>query len=123
MSLAALLCQPLLKSLSHEPTKLSVVKQIVFVPATLVLTMLLVSGFVGWSISLGAVSGSSRNMALLYGVISAHGSLVYLLTRKQEAIRSSILQSYITIMFWPPFLGLMLGTFIAVVPDMAPSNA
>jgi hypothetical protein len=47
MSLAALLSQQLLlKSLSHEPTKPSIVKEIVFVPATLAATMLLVGGIV-----------------------------------------------------------------------------
>lgn len=69
---------------------------------------------------LGQVSGSLRNVALMYGVIGANGGAVYLLTRKQHG--SATLQSYICAIFWPMHLGMALGSIIGFVPDLAISK-
>jgi hypothetical protein len=87
----------------------------------IVLPALWVGPFLWWISYLGAVSESSRNIALLYGLVAANGGLVYLLTSTQRG--SATLRSYVYVTLWPMFLGFMLGSFMAVIPDMALSKA
>jgi hypothetical protein len=87
----------------------------------IVFPALWVGPFLWWISYLGAVLESSRNIALLYGIIAVNGGLVYLLTSKQR--ESATLRSYVYVTLWPMFLGFMLGSFMAVIPDMALSKA
>ncbi|KIM98536.1 hypothetical protein OIDMADRAFT_147038 [Oidiodendron maius Zn] len=121
LSLSTLLCQALLRAPDQEPgTQPSRDKEFFTALGLFVLLLLWIGAFLGWILCLGAVSGSSRNVALLYGVTAANGGVVYLLTRKQEG--SATLQSYISAMFWPMYLGMMLGTIMAVAPEIAISK-
>lgn len=118
MSLSVLLSQTLLKAASEEPgTQLSKNKEVLVFLGVMFLPVLWIGTFIGWFSYLGAVSESSRNMALMYGVMAANGGAVYLLTSKQQT-----LQSHISAIFWPMHLGMILGSFIALVPDLAISK-
>jgi hypothetical protein len=119
MSVSTLLCQELVKYRGPGTKRLVDTEWVI--PAGVVLPTLWVGGFVASINYLGAVSESSRNMALLYGVMALNGGLVYLSTKKQGA--SGTRPSYLSVLFWPMFLGLMLGSLMAVVPEMALSKA
>ena len=121
LSLSTLLCQALLRAPDQEPgTQLSRDREFFTSLGFFVVFLLWIGAFLGWILCLGAVSGSSRNIALLYGVTAANGGVVYLLARKQGG--SATLQSYIFATFWPMYLGMMLGTFMAAAPVVAISK-
>ena len=74
LSLSTLLCQALLRAPDQEPgTQLSRDREFFTSLGFFVLFLLWIGAFLGWILCLGAVSGSSRNIALLYGVTAANG--------------------------------------------------
>ena len=75
--------------------------------AGIVIVFLWIGAFLEWSFCLGAVSGSLRNVALLYVVVAANGGVVYLLLRGQRASPPL----YMAFTLWPMYLGMLLGSF------------